>query len=336
MTEDTSESIPEGTSRGGRLAIAALMAALGVAPIVLYRVFLDRLPELGPLQAADLDGRLSSVAPYLDSTPIEQWAVSISAFGVKPLYMLLTLGLILVLRRSPARDLAALRWALIFFLAGEVFCAINYLFFGEDSYLVEYLHCYGMVLAFGFTALAVIEALDERILGVRDRSVSCAALTVCPACYKHRQGVRCGAHNLTIHLIPLVIVVALMPLLAPIHDVSYNTTIVGTPYNYHHPAVLQIFELRYLPVAAIALLAAAFVVLRRAPSPDAPTGRLLLALGVGFLGFSLFRLIIHGVYLERLAWFIVTEEVLELLSVVLIGIVLWLFRHRLLSVPGPD
>jgi hypothetical protein len=313
-----------------------LLAVLGALPIALYAILFEQVPALGVLQAADLAGRLEASAPLLESSMLEQWAVSISAFGVKPLYMLLTLALIVVLRSSTATDLMMLRWGLVFFLAGEIFCAVNFLFFSEDSYLVEYLHCYGMVLAFGFTALAVVEAFDLRILGVSDRSRPCAALALCSACYKHRDGVLCGAQHLTLYLIPLVIVIGLMPLLAPIHDLSFNTTILGTPYNYHHPTVLQVFEIRFLPVAAIGLLIASFVALRSPPSPVAPAGRLLFSLGLGFLGFSLFRLIIYGVYLHRPAWFIVTEEVLELLSVALIGVVLWLFRARLFERPAVD
>ena len=65
---------------------------------------------------------------------------------------------------------------LIFFLAGEGVCALNYVFFGEDSFLLEYLHSFGMALSFGFATYAVFQAFDLRILGYSDPKVKCAAI----------------------------------------------------------------------------------------------------------------------------------------------------------------
>ena len=45
--------------------------------------------------------------------------------------------------------------------------------------------------------------------------------------------------------------------------ISYNTTIFGSFYNYSHPVVCQIFEKRYLPVAAVVLFAISLVPVRR-------------------------------------------------------------------------
>jgi hypothetical protein len=44
--------------------------------------------------------------------------------------------------------------------------------------------------------------------------------------------------------------IALMPLTAKFYSISYNTEIWGTPYNYNHPIIYQLAEVRYYPALA--------------------------------------------------------------------------------------
>ena len=67
------------SSRRQRIAVAALLAVLGALPIALYATLFEQVPALGVFQAADLAGRLEASAPQLESSMLEQWAVSISA-----------------------------------------------------------------------------------------------------------------------------------------------------------------------------------------------------------------------------------------------------------------
>lgn len=48
-----------------------------------------------------------------------------------------------------------------------------------------------------------------------------------------------------------------MPLFAELKMVSYNTKIWGTFYNYSHPVIYQVFEVRYCPIIASAAFASA-------------------------------------------------------------------------------
>ena len=61
--------------------------------------------------------------PFQGSSLLDQFVVVATAYGVKPLYMLLSLLWAILLRRQRAPDLAALRWAMFCFFAGEAFCA---------------------------------------------------------------------------------------------------------------------------------------------------------------------------------------------------------------------
>ena len=126
---------------------------------------------------------------------------------MKPLYMLLSLMLILALRRVQSPDLGSVRWALISFLAGEGFCAVNYIFFQEQSHFVEYLHCSGMVVCFGFAAYAFLEGIDLRIIRFSAENEKCAALSLCDGCIKYTDA-PCGLKRLFMVLIPAMSVVS--------------------------------------------------------------------------------------------------------------------------------
>ena len=268
--------------------------------------------------------------PYRESSLIEQWAVTITAFGVKPLYMLLALVVILLLRRSADKDLMALKYAMIAFLAGEGFCTLNFLFFDEGSYLIEYLHGLGMVLAFGLTTFSLFEGIDTRLLKVSAMDKRCTVLSLCSVCIKKDPDAACAAQQLAQYFLVMCMIVCLMPLTVVIRDVAYNTTILGTPYTHVHATVFQLFELRYAPLASLLLYFVSLLVLRYGKSNHILLSKWLFAYGTGFLSFGFFRMIVYSAYLERLGWYTVWEEMLELLYIASCVVVVWSFRKRLL------
>ena len=115
----------------------------------------------------------------------EQWAAVLTGFGVKPAYTLLSLVLVIWLRGRRARDLAALRWAMLSFFVGENFCAANYLIYGEQSLLFEYLHSFGMLLSFGFATYAILEGIDGRVVHFEEREHKCSFVGLCAGCAKY-------------------------------------------------------------------------------------------------------------------------------------------------------
>jgi len=269
-------------------------------------------------------------AVYRSSPPHEQWASVLTGFGVKPFYMTLALVLAAVLWRSRRTELVALRWGLVFFFIGEAFCAANYLAFHDDSYLSEYLHSFGMVLCFGFTTWAAFEGMDRWLIRYTDAARPCAALSLCRQCIKHAD-VACGLRRLFYLLIPATMVLAFMPLTAGFPADSYNTTILGTYYNYSHPVAYQVYEIRLLPVLALALMAASLAVLLLKKREPVAWSKLLFAAGMGPLGFSLMRLFIYAPYHANQVWFAFWEEITELLFVIGVAVVLWLFRKALFA-----
>jgi hypothetical protein len=267
--------------------------------------------------------------PFRSSPPVEEWAAVFTGFVVKPLYTLLSLALVVVLWRQNAPDLVALRWAMLCFFVGENFCAANYFIGGEQSLLLEYLHSYGMVLCFGLTTFALLEGIDQRLIRLSDPQGRCAALGLCHRCIKHADA-PCGLRRVFQFLIPAMAIVALAPFTAYVVPTSYDTTILGTPYNYSHPVLCQVFEKRYLPAAAVGLFVVSWGVLQYARRDAVLWSKIFFSAGVGAIGFSFFRLVAFHAYRDNLAWFGAWEEVTELLFILGVGAVLWVFRATVL------
>ena len=109
----------------------------------------------------------------------------VSAFGFKPLHMLLSAALSFLLLKQKASDLRILGWGILIFLAAETACAVNYIFYNHDSYLAEYLHSYGMTLSFDFAVFAFVHGLDERLLNLSAPDKRCIFLPLCRGCVKY-------------------------------------------------------------------------------------------------------------------------------------------------------
>jgi hypothetical protein len=245
--------------------------------------------------------------------------------------MLGALILIIVLARHSAKDLRYAQWGMVSFLAGETCCAVNYIFFQGRSLFLDYWHASGMVVAFGFIGLAAMEGADSRLLHLTEETKPCVSLRMCGACVKTRD-VPCAARRGFLLVSALAASLALIPFLAPVRAGAYNSMILGTPYNYLHPVLLQLFETRYCPILALVLLAGAFGFLLAVKNrPASAAARAFFAAGIGALGFGLFRLALGSMFEGNLVWASFWEELTELELVVGIGTVLWIFRDKLLG-----
>ncbi len=89
------------------LCFWGIILIVGVLPLILYWPSFMEQPAPDSLAIREI-------------SKFAQWLVVITAFGVKPAYMLLALVWIVWLWRRQATDLVALRWGLIFFLGGEI------------------------------------------------------------------------------------------------------------------------------------------------------------------------------------------------------------------------
>jgi rhodanese-related sulfurtransferase len=276
-----------------------------------------------------------AIIPVFRASPVyEQWAVVVAFFGIKTIYSLMALGIVGWLWHRKEADLSAIRWAMIFFFVGEAFCFLNVMVFFEDSMLLEHLHSVGMVLSLGYASYALFEGLDGRLIHFSDDS-RCAATGLCRICDK-RTPTACGLRRLFLLLIPATALLAAIPLFSGFREAVYNTRILGILHSYRHPVIHQFYELRFLPLAALVLLAASFAALWRFERRSVTRSKILYSAALGAIGFSLFRLLLVASFLDDQVWFVVWEETTELMYVGLVGGVLMVFARGLLAQATPN
>jgi rhodanese-related sulfurtransferase len=307
------------TGLGSALAVRRLRAVNGVGAFNVA----------GGMQAwfAQGDGKKSGL-PFRPMTRLEQWLTVIIAFVIKPIYMLISLGIIVWLWRQRAADLAALRWGLIWFWIGENGCSIDFLFFARGSDFWEYVHGYGMAVGFAFVVYAVLEGLDYRLIKFSPEKERCAALSLCRACLKYAPA-PCGLKRLFTVMIPAFMLLSLMPWCASLSLTSYDTNILGTVHNYCHMVSAQLFEYRFCAGLALLLFTVSWLVLLFKRHQPVAVSKVLFAAALGPLSFGMLRMFFVSTFTDNLMWFDVWEELTELLFIVSIGLVLWVFRDAL-------
>jgi rhodanese-related sulfurtransferase len=274
----------------------------------------------------------NSPPPFKESPLYEQLALAVAVLVIKPLYMIIALGLIILLWRVKGTEIGALRWGLTSFLAGETACGVNIVFFDHGSYLLEFFHMYGMVVGFSFVTYAIFEALDLKIINYSDPQKKCAMTGICKQCAKYGGGA-CGLKRIFYFVMPALVVLAFIPLLVSFNPLSYNTTVLGMFYNYSHPIVYQLFELRYAPIYAIIFIGVSFVAFLLWKGGDFSLLKVLFAIGIGPLAFSYLRLIFFGIYHDNLVWPNFWEETTELMYTSGVAFTLWAFQRSLFHLP---
>ncbi len=300
-----------------RLAILLIVIFVGILPILLSgtNLFGGGLPALPP----------RSLLLH------EQQAQAMAGLVIKPTYMLLSLLLILALIGETSLDLAALQWGQIAFLTGETFCAINFYIYRHASVLSEYLHSYGMALAFALTIFAMLEGLDARLLHLNTSQTACAALPICGKCTRHAEA-GCNARILARWLVPMLAALAVLPLTAPLQPDAYAVTIFGFPYSYVRLDFYETYERRILPgLAMLSFITATLPLFQKNENPIPAWTKILVSLGLGALGFSFFRLALNAIFASNLTWFEFWEETTEFMFIGALIIILWQFRATLLG-----
>ncbi len=270
-----------------------------------------------------------SVIPFRESPVFEQFMLVFTSFGVKPFYVLLAFIIVAVLWRQSAPYLKALKWAMIFFIIGELSCAAHYFIFSNDSPPAEYLHGYGMILTFAFLVYALLEGVDRRLIHFSDDGKTCAAVGLCRRCYKQDVDAPCGFVRLFYVLIPACFLMAFIPWCSPPEPASYVSVIFGTPFHYYHAVIDQIYENYVSTVLAMIFLLLSFIVLIRGRQKAVALSKIFFSAGAGALGFGLFRFFLVKTFADNLVWFNVWEELSEWLMCAGILWTLWVFRKSL-------
>ncbi len=245
-----------------------------------------------------------------------------SGFVIKPAYMLLMLYVIWHLHGKAGHDLRILKYGIAVFLVGESFCAINYLFFGDESHLIDWVHGSAMAVGLSIIMLGFICFFDDRMIFYSDSGKRCALTGFCRSCRKYSEA-SCGLEKIFTFFAFALSTVSLMPLLSPLVPIRQEVIIFEKETLYYYSMFEQVFDLRVYPVAAFALLAASAVILWAMKDSPVRVSKYPFVFGAGFFVFSFFRYIFLYCYKDQVIWRVFWEEFTELLLVV--GILVFLF-----------
>jgi rhodanese-related sulfurtransferase len=286
-----------------------------------------RDPARAPIRVQTPDGLRPGV-PRLEFSLFEQALISFAAFGIKPLYGLISLGLILLLFKNRKTDAVALKWAMIAFFLGENACAVNFLFYDEQSILMEYLHIYGMLVSFGLASYAFMVMLDTRVIGFSDKNEKCVLIANCRQCFKY-QPVSCNLRLMFLYLIPATSIIAGIPLSGDLGSYFYVGDVFGSDVMFGHFLYQQIIEYRICPLLSIVFLVISGFYLFKFREKGMPIAKIYFAAALGPLCFGLMRFIMFEVYEGNPLWAEAWEEITEF---IFIGFILWMvWRWR-----GPE
>jgi hypothetical protein len=217
---------------------------------------------------------------------------------------------------------------LVSFEIGETACAVDFFAHGQGLFHpIDFVHGLGMAGMVALLPWGVFQLVDAKIVRLVDPSAHCAVQKLCGHCWK-REPVSCGLHRLFVFLLPALALVALMPLTAPLAPARFASRVFLGVGESGMPVVNQLVELRVYPLLGAGLM---LVALARSGGGPREVARAEppFFVGLGFLGFALFRFVIGHGYRWRLPWVDFWEEATELIAIVGVAIGLWLFRAQL-------
>jgi hypothetical protein len=268
-------------------------------------------------------------APVVTWTHFEQLIAFVAGGLIKPLYMLLAVVVLVVLYRGPSSaPLRLLRHGMLWFLIGELFCALNFLHHPTGPVMpLDLLHGVGMVAMSTLIPWGLFRLVDDRVLRFTDPSTRCLAQHFCKHCWK-RDPVRCGPHDLMGVVVCSLAALSLMPLSSPLRPIVFTVDVLGTRVDYGQPIVNHLVELRLYPILAAMAFLVTLVLLRGGPSSTRRAEPVFFA-GFGLMSYSLLRSLLLNTFRENLYWSDFWEELTELAMVLFIGFVLVFLRRPL-------
>jgi hypothetical protein len=269
--------------------------------------------------------------PGLKSQPTStrmQVAIVMNATVIKPVHMLLSLMLIIFLWRNKSPDLALVKWSLITFWVGEAICAVNWITTDGQNLALELGHDVGMLGLGTLLPLGLFKMAEDRFLRMTTPEQPCALLRFCGDCWKRNDAVSCRFKLLFIFGSLALAIMATMPFALPLESQGVVLPVFDGHMTCLRDEALQFVEFRVFPALAIILLMGT-VALLLTGKHAVRKAQLPFFLGFSFLSLSLMRFFLLQAYRRSPAWTYIWEEITELLTVVFVLGVLYIFRRQL-------
>lgn len=228
----------------------------------------------------------------------EQAALMLSLFNIKPIYMFLSVAILVLVWGRASLPARSLFWAFSALIVGELICGATFFAFRRELIVSEHIHSYGMTLEYSFILFAFFTFLDERFAPDPKR--------VRPL-YAFASG--------------LGILAAFLPLSVNPTPGGYQTDLYGFPYLYARFEFNQWVESRFLPIASLIFFVLAFF--SALNSTRTSLSRVFLSAGMSLLAFSIIRLSLGALFVDRLVWFEFWEETIQLIVISTVAFLLW-------------
>lgn len=268
------------------LVISILLA--GFLPVLIYFVWYGGLgvSEIGKLQSVNSS---------------EKFALMLSLFNIKPIYMFFGILLLITLFErtpSPARSLF---WGMIAFITGELICGAIFVSFRRELIISEHIHSYGIILEFTFITFAFVEWMEQRVSPKNSR-------------------IR------FLFWIALFGICASFSLLSVSTSTSgYYADLFGFHYTYIRYEFNQWIESRFLPIASLCFfLLTLFTILKSKHA----ISKIFFSAGIGLLAFSTLRLTLGSLFTEHLVWFEFWEEATQFILITTILFLFWKYKRE--------
>lgn len=259
----------------------------------------------------------------------EQALAFLAGGVIKPAYLFLSVLLLVRLRRNRSTPVRLLWHGLLWFFLGEAFCALHFYFHTPGRvHLIDLLHGAGMVAMSALIPWGLFRLLDERVLHFGDPETRCTIQRFCGHCWK-REPARCPPHDLMLLLLPALAILSLMPLSAPLRATQFTTTVFGSAADYGVPIVNHLVELRLYPLLGTIVLLAALAPLLAGGPRAVRRAEPLFFTGLGFMTYPLLRHLLVNTYPDALYWSDLWEELTELIMVLALAGIAFVYRRQL-------
>lgn len=272
-----------------------------------------------------------TTAPKTKIVPISVFAQTVSVASglvIKPIYMLLCLLFVIIIRNVKGEDISLLRKGLVLFFVGEALCAIDFLFAGGKSYPLELVHALGMVGMGTFLTWGLMNFVDNRMLHFTDLESRCTVRGFCTKCTK-TSSYSCPVIQLFKIITAAFVVISAIPLTAPLLNRHTVSPVFSSNILFSYGLENQITDFRIMPVIAMILFGVTFLILTLSRTNGVNKSKPFFFSAMGFMGFSLFRFFLHESFRRAPVWADFWEETTELIAILGIGIFLFVMRHRL-------
>ncbi len=268
-----------------------------------------------PVETAEVE----KIPPVQFSPPSTKlslpWQAVVTSLGViiKPAYMLLCLGLIVVLARSNLPCTRIIVAGLVLFETGETFCLLDFLLRPSGTLgfaPLEFLHSAGMATLLGIVPWGLFRSFADGHF---------AFITI-PEMQKETA-------RMTALVLLGTAILSMLPLSVPLRPIHSVCPIFTSSVEYGFPLMNEFLDVWGFSLLGIASLLTGAVMITGWGPAAGKTAEFPIFLGSGFVAFAFWQSMLIGLFRETPFWGDIWEEATE--TVIMCGLLGFLLTFRI-------